>query len=128
MNLTSFFACIVAAVFIAICAFYIATRGPLAGSPGWTMEGLVTVVLASVTVVLAAIGVGVAALTVWGYEQFMKHARAAAEHEAGTVATRVAVETVNALVPRLVESRLEGGGSGNEIARSFSRGDDGGPG
>lgn len=123
MNLTSFFACLVAGVFIAICAFYIATRGPLAGSPGWTMEGLVTVILASVTVVLAAIGVFIALLTIWGYNKVLDEAKNTAEKTAVEVATRVALETANTIVPRIVEARLDAGteAASDEMAGAFAR-------
>ncbi len=56
-----------AGVFIAISAFYIATRGPIA-QQGWTAEGLVTVVLTATTVVLAALGIGVALIAILGYD------------------------------------------------------------
>ncbi|HEX4158823.1 MAG TPA: hypothetical protein VHY79_10125 [Rhizomicrobium sp.] len=127
-DLTSFLASFVAGVFIAICAFYIATRGPLAAHDGWTIEGLVTIILASVTVVLAAIGVFITFLTIWGYDRFMQEARATAEKTATEVAIRVAADRTNAIVPRIIEARLDAGAEqgDDEMAGAFAGGETGG--
>lgn len=91
MDLRAFFATFVAGVFVAICAFYIATRGPIAEG-GWTAEGLVTVILTATTVVLAALGIGVALVAIWGYDRIKEAAIKGATIEAVKTATAEAIK------------------------------------
>ena len=125
MNLASFFAILVAGVFIAICAFFIATRGPMPAGPGWSAEGLVTVILTATTVVLAALGIGIAIISIWGYDRILAETKKIAELKSAEIATLVALERTNAIVPRIIEARLQGDegtkDSADEMAKAFSR-------
>lgn len=111
---------------IALCAFYIATRGPLA-HPGWTAEGLVTVILTATTVVLAALGIAVAIMAIWGYDRIkgaaIAGAQTAAETAARITATAVAKETAEVVAAREVAARFEARDTvdGGDIAAAFAR-------
>lgn len=126
VDLRAFFATFVAAVFVVICAFYIATRGPLAGG-AWTAEGLVTVILTATTVVLAALAIAIALVAIWGYDQIKAAAMAKAEQVATmtamSVATKVSKETAEVVAAREVEARMGArDAEGQEdISAAFSR-------
>jgi hypothetical protein len=127
MNVRSFFATFIAGVFIAICAFYIATRGPLAASQGWTAEGLVTVILAATTVVLAALGIAVALVAIWGYDRIKEAAIKASVLESVKIATAAAIKTAKEIAEttaaREVAARMqtETASTSTEIVEAFTR-------
>ncbi|HTT98273.1 MAG TPA: hypothetical protein VMF58_09500 [Rhizomicrobium sp.] len=129
MDLRSFFATFVAGVFVAIAAFYIATRGPVA-SAGWTAEGLVTVILTATTVVLAALGIAVALVAIWGYDRIKDAAIKGATIEAVKIATAEAIkaakEVAEVTAAREVAARLQSeGGTSKEIIAAFTNNDGG---
>jgi hypothetical protein len=127
MDLRAFFATFVAGVFIALCAFYIATRGPIASSAGWTAEGLVTVILAATTVVLAALGIAVALVAIWGYDRIkdaaIKESTTKAIAAAVTAAVEKAKETAEVTAAREVAARMQSGtaSASREFADAFAR-------
>ncbi|MBS0473035.1 MAG: hypothetical protein JSR60_18335 [Proteobacteria bacterium] len=127
MELRSFLATFVAGVFTVICAFYIATRGPLASGAGWTPEGLVTVVLTAATVVLAGLGIAVALVAIWGYDRIKEAAIKGATSEAVRIATAEAVKEAKAIAEvtaaREVAARYqnENGNTSTEIIDAFAQ-------
>ena len=79
------------------CAYFVITRGFVAGA-GWTSVELVTIVLAALAVLITVLGIFIAVLAIWGYTRLAADAR--------DVATRAAQEHVGKIAPQLVSEEI----------------------